>query len=212
VHIPPWSIEEIDDGIFKCDICDLAKFESVSDSGKSDRKSKINIYVKGHMHAIKKGKDIYFTKYKTDVLYCRPNKPSEKLNLKDPIGFHYDFDKEVSPAHPVFHAQQDNSVLVHDIHDKLNVSLEKSKNRGFGSVRIPTSQLDFYSTILMIIADHLVDHDEGIHVSIFSDLISQCHQKWFKPDSGTESDDYSKHLFMSHNSELCSHNWYCFKK
>lgn len=222
IEIPHWQITDQEDGSFRCDMSQLATFRQIPEKGnKSNRSNKINVFVKGHMQASKVGKTILFKKYKTSVLYCRPAKPSDLKTLKNPLGYHYDYDKQVSPAHPIFHAQQDNSLLIQDVSSELDIQFYQNADVGegtngnesdFRTIRIPTCQLDFYSTILMVIADHLVDHSEGSDVDIFHKLIDNCTSYWLAPEQGDEDGEYSKHLFSCSENQFNSSNWYCFRK
>lgn len=212
ITIPEWSTQEIGENFYDCSICGIASFIRVSETGKQAARKRINVHLKGQMYAFKRNEEIVFKKYKTSVLYCRPIRPSSDNEFKDPVGYHYDFDSNVDPAHPVFHAQQDNTTLIDEVSAQFSSSFPEGSSNAFGSARIPTCQLDFYSAILMIIADHLVDHSESDDVSIFKELIEQCERHWIQPDTGSEREEYLSHLFLRPPPAFCSYNWYCFRK
>jgi hypothetical protein len=93
--------------------------------------------------------------------------------LEHVYGVHYDLD-EVLPGHPVFHAQLSSRTdMAQTVHDLFRVEGElkdffkpKLKN-----IRIPTAQMDVFSAILQICADHLIykDADATVHKA-FSDM------------------------------------------
>ena len=93
-------------------------------------------------------------------------------------GVHYDMDEKL-PAHPVFHGQMSSQVefgthvsrLFHlqlDIGDDLPGALLRN-------VRTPTAQMDVFSVITQIGADHLVSEASGPEVhAAFTQLRESC--------------------------------------
>lgn len=109
-------------------------------------------------------------KFQTRVGYFRL-KPATRI-LEHVYGAHYDYEAS-APAHPVFHVQMKSfaDLRVHvDGYDSLEFHdhLEKVLSR----VRIPTAQMDFFSLVLQLIADHLLSASSGeAEIKAFSALI-----------------------------------------
>lgn len=79
-------------------------------------------------------------------------------NIEHVFGAHYDLD-ESSPGHPVFHAQlQDMSEMAGHVcrNFRLNGEVENSFRPQVRNIRIPCAQMDVFSAILQMCADHLV--------------------------------------------------------
>lgn len=87
--------------------------------------------------------------------------------LEHVYGVHYDLDESL-PGHPVFHAQVSSQIeLGQEVQslyhlEMIPTDLFKPKLR---NIRIPTAQMDVFSTIIQICADHLVDQgaDQSAH-------------------------------------------------
>ena len=104
----------------------------------------------------------------TRVAYFR-----EKHNSLDHIfGAHYDMD-EKDYRHPVFHAQI-SSQMEYASHIKVQFSQEKEicdcVNKLFRTVRIPTAQMDIFSVLVQICADHLIGPQPAAAVTTAFDL------------------------------------------
>lgn len=76
-------------------------------------------------------------------------------------GVHYDMD-ETLPGHPVFHAQMSSQVsLWNNVNELFKLSLQLDTDDDvpcalLRNVRIPTAQMDVFSVITQIGADHLI--------------------------------------------------------
>ena len=74
-------------------------------------------------------------------------------------GVHYDMDDEAS-GHPVFHAQMcSQAEFAEDVWQHFHRPFDGEKDLAAGllrNVRIPTAQMDVFSVIMQIAADHLV--------------------------------------------------------
>jgi hypothetical protein len=74
-------------------------------------------------------------------------------------GVHYDMDEELA-GHPVFHAQMCSQAdFGSAITDKFKIPFDAGNDRAIGllrNVRTPTAQMDLFSVITQIAADHLM--------------------------------------------------------
>jgi hypothetical protein len=79
-------------------------------------------------------------------------------------GVHYDMDEKL-PGHPVFHSQMSSQVgFVSDIALLFNSQLAVEDDLATGllrNVRTPTAQMDVFSVMTQIAADHLVSEASG---------------------------------------------------
>jgi hypothetical protein len=112
-------------------------------------------------------------KFKTQVAYFR----SRRGILEHVFGAHYDLDEE-RPGHPVFHAQFcSQKEFFESVRDKfrLNDAPEDYIKKTLGTVRVPCAQMDVFSVITQICADHLIWKDSGSEVkSAFRSLREKC--------------------------------------
>jgi hypothetical protein len=93
-------------------------------------------------------------------------------------GVHYDMDEEL-PGHPVFHAQMSSQVeLGADVSRLFNLQLDIGDDLPGGllrNVRTPTAQMDVFSVIIQIGADHLISEASGPEVhAAFARLRESC--------------------------------------
>lgn len=93
--------------------------------------------------------------FSTEVAYFRYS----SAELKHVFGAHYD-SEFAALAHPVFHGQlkcyNERGALVSDLYS-LGCESKSAIAGVLGNARIPTSQLDFFSVIVQLCADHLID-------------------------------------------------------
>jgi hypothetical protein len=90
----------------------------------------------------------------TEIGYFRAKRGA----LEHVFGIHYDMDEE-KPGHPVFHAQLGSlSEFKARISETFRVDGELSDqmNKVLRNVRIPSAQMDVFSVITQICADHLI--------------------------------------------------------
>jgi hypothetical protein len=84
-------------------------------------------------------------------------------NLEHVYGVHYDLDERL-PGHPVFHAQLTPQMemvpKILELFDLQN-DVENLFDPKLRHIRIPTAQMDVFSTIIQICADHLVYDGAG---------------------------------------------------
>ena len=93
-------------------------------------------------------------------------------------GAHYDMDEEL-PGHPVFHVQMCSQAgLATAIIERFHMSFDKQDDRTAGllpNIRTPTAQMDVFSVITQIGADHLVSEASGPEVhAAFRKLRGAC--------------------------------------
>jgi hypothetical protein len=93
-------------------------------------------------------------------------------------GVHYDMD-EALPGHPVFHAQMCSQVdFAADVARLFNLQLDTGDDLPgalLRNVRTPTAQMDVFSVITQIGADHLVSEASGPEVrDAFAKLRESC--------------------------------------
>lgn len=103
----------------------------------------------------KESNELASLSFATHVAYFR-RAPQE---LQHVYGVHYDFDT-VHPAHPVFHAQMKSFAEDLSPHVKEQYGVElpiDDRVKGvLPNVRLPIAQLDFFSLVVQLAADHLI--------------------------------------------------------
>lgn len=98
------------------------------------------------------------THFATNVGYFR----EEEGGLKHVYGAHYDLDDSLI-AHPVFHSQLSTHAHFIDLikaeyRAKADSDLTDDLMKNIpGTFRVPTAQMDFFSVVLQICSDHLVN-------------------------------------------------------
>lgn len=104
-------------------------------------------------------KNLRTKNFGTEVAYFR----KKEKNLAHIYGAHFDMD-EHSPGHPIFHAQfgpkQDFIGAIHDLF-KRDEEILNQVGEMLRTVRTPTAQMDIFSVITQICADHLMNKDSG---------------------------------------------------
>lgn len=115
------------------------------------------------------------TGYQTRLSYFK-QKPTLKTN-QALEGFHFDYRKnsseKIKAGHPVFHAQLDPLAAKAMAQDK-GFPIEEdqeTKGRRLRCIRIPSSQMDFFSSIIMLIADHFVNSENETHCREFENYV-----------------------------------------
>jgi hypothetical protein len=98
--------------------------------------------------------------------------------LSHVYGAHYDMD-EVLPGHPVFHSQMTSQMsYLSTITDLFHQSYAKCDDLAAGllaNVRTPTAQMDAFSVITQIGADHLLSERSAVEVlTAFQTLRAAC--------------------------------------
>ncbi len=100
--------------------------------------------------------DIELLSYCTQIGYFKPKIPSEPRTVTPIDGYHFDMEKITPRAHPVFHAQRHEKVLLDEL-SSINLELGSAPPKPtLHHVHLPTPQIDLVSALIMIIADHIV--------------------------------------------------------
>lgn len=121
--------------------------------------SKVYVVIKGNLTLEQSGSsDLLRTRhYQTQIGYFR----EQQGHLKHIFGAHYDLDPNF--AHPIFHAQISTQAdFATDVSESFTnikgLHHEGDRVKGLlGNVRVPTSQMDFFSVLLQVISDHLIN-------------------------------------------------------
>jgi hypothetical protein len=91
-------------------------------------------------------------------------------------GAHYDMDEKLT-GHPIFHGQLSSQAkLATVINDEFHLSFEPDNDhvgRLLRNVRTPTAQMDIFSVITQIGADHLVSDASGEEIKQAFDLLRE---------------------------------------
>jgi hypothetical protein len=138
----------------------MASFQGLPKRPGSSKASTENVFITAKLSgSVISGKP-YLTNYGTEIGYFRQTKASEPLSDLLPItGFHYDFDCNGTKFnHPVFHAQP--KMTAGDRYIELRPAIthrEYPQVNEIRTIRIPTPQMDIFSAIVMILADHVIE-------------------------------------------------------
>lgn len=116
----------------------------------------------------------YTRQFGTKVGYFR----QKGAELTHVYGTHYDMDEQL-PGHPVFHAQMCSQAgfaehIAAEYHTTFGAPLDLSEGL-LANVRTPTAQMDVFSVITQIGADHFVSETSAPEIRrAFGDLRSAC--------------------------------------
>ena len=127
----------------------------------------------GRLYIVVKGKIVFapeqrggrFTtsSFATNIGYFR--RTGDKGDkIKHVYGAHFDFDPNLV-AHPVFHSQIASHIGLFDVvqrHHHNVMALQPGADlmkQVLGNVRLPTAQMDFFSVLLQICSDHLINEN-----------------------------------------------------
>jgi hypothetical protein len=98
-------------------------------------------------------------RFGTQVAYFRLKESAKKL--QHVYGAHYDYDVDVL-GHPVFHSQvKDFPAYKSEIQGHEDLELDNFVGGVLQRVRVPTAQMDVFSLLLQIVADHLLSASAG---------------------------------------------------
>ncbi len=140
------------------DCCLMASFQGLPQRPGSTKKSSENVFITAVLSGGVKSGQAYLTRYGTEIGYFRQTNASEPLCDLLPItGYHYDFDCDGQKFnHPVFHVQPKMTAGDRYIGMKPNITHQNYPELNeIRTVRIPTPQMDIFSTIVMVLADHV---------------------------------------------------------
>lgn len=175
------------------------------------KKANHTIFIRALLEFAPNGNINEMVAYNTDIRYCEINKEkgSTQFDLDIITGFHFDFDKEASTNHPIFHVQQNDRCCKQLFVDKKFADLNNYKflnedklNKHNKFIRIPTPQMDIFSAILMIFADYIIHPKSNKHRDNFRNFIDKMEEQKI-------SFDYSnfEHISPKFN-KLLLHYWY----
>ncbi len=157
-----------------------AKFRvSISNNQMNKPSNKhMDIYISGKMVCtVNVNNNFDLISYNTSIAYYKCTaKFSSKYEVCD--GYHFDMDEVIGFGHPVLHAQRKPSLLYDKIkkyYTNIDLNAENDnaaeRNRNF---RLPTPQLDFFSALLTIIANHAMTKDQEDHyIKIMDEIIKK---------------------------------------
>lgn len=191
----------------------LKPSEPIIMKGVSQKGNKVSkrlcLYMSGYIIINGKQADgkIKISKYNTQLLYCDPEQRDDYRRLKVSGGFHFDFECNPQPVHPIFHMQLDNTVLREEVSADTavqHVTPLVGENRCF---RVPTSQMDIFSTLVMVVADHFVDKGNAEECDSFMNFVKDIQAHSLCIDMGECTRTFGGHLSTMTN--MNSSSWYC---
>ncbi|MND29407.1 hypothetical protein D3C81_110880 [compost metagenome] len=181
VHIDTDEINKIE--LFCC-------LKNLPDCGSRDKPlneiltlpaSRLNhsVYITAILNLDINSDELGINKYNTEVRYCQIAQPSKPNELHGIIGFHYDFDDKGQTNHPIFHAQQNNKCgnrifsepRFQDFISNHSCAPIEDGPSQLKYIRIPTPQMDIFSTVISIIADYVVHPTASQHKDLFKNLL-----------------------------------------
>lgn len=124
---------------------------------RKEQRQKINVFIDGFI-AGPRVRDI--CGYGTRISYV----DIQANNFEYLEGFHFDyresFNTPIQGGHPIFHAQLDKKAASEYVDRKLvgNIQIDEHPY-ALKQIRVPSAQMDAFSCVLMVIADHLYDTD-----------------------------------------------------
>lgn len=142
----------------------MASFQGLPQHASSKKRSSENVFITAKLSGNLKDKKPHLTQYGTEIGYFRQTNASNPLNDLEPLaGFHYDFDcNEKRLNHPVFHAQPKMSAGERYFEQNKHIShRDYPEHKEIRTIRIPTPQMDIFSAIVMILADHVADPEDS---------------------------------------------------
>ena len=111
-------------------------------------------------------------KYSTSTEYFR----KKEGNLIFLGALHHDYDEEEQISHPRFHSQFSNRIMRFKDSYLFKEYPKPEECKAFNflaNTRIPTLQLDFFSSLLNLCADHLIN-DKDSRPEIFEKIYKNC--------------------------------------
>lgn len=143
--------------------CLMASFQGLPQRPGSTKKSSENVFITAMLSGAVKAGIPHLTHYGTEIGYFRQTNASEPLRDLLPItGYHYDFDCDGKKFnHPVFHVQPKITAGKRYIKMRPDITHHNYPDvHEISTIRIPTPQMDIFSTIVMVLADHVVLPDD----------------------------------------------------
>lgn len=132
---------------------------------------RINVYIKGTiLFTVSEEDSILLHNYATEIAYV--NAPSEPGGEHSNIdGLRYDMISKPQLAHPHFHVQRKPGLLNENIEQETPNKIDiPDKKLHISNIRISTPQVDFFSVLPIILADHIISENNG-NKKGFEDLL-----------------------------------------
>lgn len=179
----------------------------------NSRRRTDNVYLIGLLNGVVVGDAAQLKSYATEVSYCRMENLSNQYGeQKAMAGYHFDFESTSKINHPIFHAQQ--SIKAGSRFFEFNNNFELPKfpddHREIRTLRIPTPQMDIFSAIVMILADHIVSPDESKAREPFMKFLSEVKQNLLPISFDAIQLDVPKKFLTAHPIHI--HDWYPVKR
>lgn len=144
--------------------------------------------------------------YYTWIAYFQPRSMTNNKNVIPIDGYHFDMAASIQRTHPVFHVQRNEKVLIDKL-DSLDLNLEEQPpNSTLHHVHLPTPQVDIYSALIMIIADHIVC-DQQSEKEFF--ILTEKARKHIPLKANLDSQAHLNQCIE--NEDLLLHHWYAPK-
>lgn len=138
----------------------MASFLGLPQRPGSRKNNSENVFITAKLSGNLKDRRLHLTHYGTEIGYFRQTNASNPLNDLEPItGYHYDFDCDGNKFnHPIFHAQPKITAGDRYLGIKKNITHRAyPDHKEIRTIRIPTPQMDIFSAIVMILADHVAE-------------------------------------------------------
>jgi len=188
--------------------CSLkVSFQGLPQRPGSVKGSTENVFITAMLSgAVKDGK-AHLTHYGTEIGYYRQTSASRPLCDLLPItGYHYDFDCDGKKFnHPVFHAQP--KATAGDRYIRLSRDITHQgypHSDELRTIRIPTPQMDIFSSIVMILADHVILPDDPKRK--FGDFLESFEKNMIRFDLESIEKLVSTSFFNANLHRI--HSWY----
>jgi hypothetical protein len=165
-----------------------------------------NVFAIGLLKGIVVNKSVRLRSYSTEISYCRMQNPSNQTGELQPMaGYHYDFETTSKINHPIFHAQQKLSAgsRFFAFNDDFTCPVYPDNVQEIRTLRIPTPQMEIFSAIVMILADHIITNSEAAREP-FATFLDSIHLLPVDFDNGPA--DVPQKFLDSHPIQI--HNWY----
>ncbi|PCJ88331.1 MAG: hypothetical protein COA54_03435 [Thiotrichaceae bacterium] len=155
------KFEVCDEGLFVVKTASLIKITRMPRQHNNNSK-RINVYIRGTIYfTVNDDNLILLHKYATEIAYIDTRIQSSGVysNIE---GLHYDMISEPQLAHPHFHVQRKPGLLNEPIENETPHKLDNpDKTLHISNIRISTPQVDFFSILPIILADHIVSENNG---------------------------------------------------
>ncbi len=161
----------------KFQLSKLAKFIGVQQRpGNRSGKPRLNIFL--HFGGELDDRDCVI-KYRIRVSYTLVKKQAQPEEICLVRGTHYDFNSASELLHPICHAQEDITTLKDEIDKDYNIQnaeqidqFQKKYLFAVKSARVPTAFFDFFSVVIMVLADHCIKKDMPEQIEGFNEILN----------------------------------------